>query len=347
VAPLTDEETDIVEGLEKIRRKRAEAEVVTFKFKNGLNRVELPPGGIREMLSSTAWLDGETVHFALGCILQNNRLLLPEAAPTPPPASNGAAENQVVASTAAGAGPGSTTAAAPINHFFRVDFASRLVGRHGGEYTYDAVERWTTLTKLKYDILECEKIFIPANKDGHGRHWVMVVIDLKSKTITHYNPQTGREKSDDKLSQSALSWICDEYRTKRDAQAGSEDLSGWKINYDAHHPRQPRDNGWDCAVFVLKYAEFLSNGGAAVYKLNPAVDQYLESAWFQPLNLVSNLLTSKCNLHRCTTASSCITGRLDASGKTCSCTETSSPPRCRNKKSSPPPLLEDVYCACF
>ncbi|CAL8468186.1 g7725 [Coccomyxa elongata] len=142
----------------------------------------------------------------------------------------------------------------PRCHFFNSFFLNKLY-KDTHTYNYKAVRRWTLPKKLKLQnqqsesILDVERVIVPVHL---GNHWTCALIDLVAKEIVYYDSLGGRE---DKILRALRSYIADEYRDKRDAEV---DTSEWPIRYPADVPLQ--QNGCDCGVFALQFAEHLSRG---------------------------------------------------------------------------------------
>jgi sentrin-specific protease 1 len=135
-------------------------------------------------------------------------------------------------------------------HFFQTLFVNQLCRADGHNYDgfhYDAVQRWTTYKKLKFDILECDMLLIPVHQ---GVHWVLVVVDLKAKSVSYLDSLLGEDLE---LVGYIKDWVAMEYDVKR---GGHDD--DWKIEFPKDVPRQ--ENGCDCGVFMLKYADYIAMG---------------------------------------------------------------------------------------
>jgi sentrin-specific protease 1 len=128
----------------------------------------------------------------------------------------------------------------------RTQFVGYLY-KNSGEYNYDSVKSWTTEERLGYDILNCDKIFIPVNQNRV--HWVLVIVYLSSKKILYYD---SLGESDVECTNNVVKWIGDVYSSRK-----NEAVHEWEVNY-VSTPKQT--NKYDCGVFVCKYAEYAALG---------------------------------------------------------------------------------------
>ncbi|CAO2831971.1 unnamed protein product [Amaranthus hypochondriacus] len=133
-------------------------------------------------------------------------------------------------------------------HFFNTFFYKKLVGGRNG-YDYKAVRRWTTQRKLGYGLMDCDKIFVPIHKDVH---WCLAVINKKDKSFQYLDSLGGRDLQVLKV---LSRYFMDEVKDK----SGQEiDVRSWDVEFVEDLPEQ--QNGFDCGVFMIKYADFYSKG---------------------------------------------------------------------------------------
>lgn len=132
-------------------------------------------------------------------------------------------------------------------HFFNTFFYKKLAGGKTG-YDYESVRRWTTLNKLGYALLDCDKIFIPIHRD---LHWCLAVINMKEKTY-EYLDSFGVMDFD--VLRILATYIMDEVKDKSNIEL---DVSSWQ---DVSVPLRMQHNGWDCGMFMLKFIDFHSRG---------------------------------------------------------------------------------------
>ena len=110
----------------------------------------------------------------------------------------------------------------------------------------------------KFDIFEHELVFIPIHTgEGDNRHWSLVVIDFKKKGIFYYN-SINRGGMD--IIFCIIDFLKAEHFAKKKKQFEFEDF---KFENMTDIPKQK--NLFDCGVFVMKYAEFLSRGAPLTF----------------------------------------------------------------------------------
>lgn len=133
-------------------------------------------------------------------------------------------------------------------HFFNTFFYKKLIGGRNG-YDYKAVRRWTTQKKLGYGLVDCDKIFVPIHKEVH---WCLAVINKKDKSFQYLDSLGGR---DFQVLRVLARYFADEMKDK----SGQEiDVGSWELEFVEDLPEQ--QNGFDCGVFMIKYADFYSRG---------------------------------------------------------------------------------------
>lgn len=133
-------------------------------------------------------------------------------------------------------------------HFFNTFFYKKLAcGKTG--YDYKSVKRWTTLRKLGYELIECDKIFVPVHQNVH---WCLAIINMKAKTLQYLDSLGG---NDPRVPRMLARYIVDEVKDKSNKEI---DMSLWTEEVVDYNPLQ--QNGYDCGVFMLKYIDFLSRG---------------------------------------------------------------------------------------
>ncbi|CAA7017114.1 unnamed protein product [Microthlaspi erraticum] len=133
-------------------------------------------------------------------------------------------------------------------HFFNTFFYTKLVNLKTG-YNYGAVRRWTSVKKLGYYLIDCDKIFIPIHMNIH---WTLAVINIKDRKFQYLDSFKGREP---KILDALARYFVDEVRDKSEVGV---DLSQWRQEFVQDLPEQR--NGFDCGMFMLKYIDFYSRG---------------------------------------------------------------------------------------
>ncbi|KAK9288513.1 hypothetical protein L1049_016972 [Liquidambar formosana] len=133
-------------------------------------------------------------------------------------------------------------------HFFNTFFYKKLIGGRSG-YDFKSVRRWTTQRKLGYSLIECDKIFVPIHKEVH---WCLAVINKKEEKFQYLDSLRG---TDSQVLKVLARYFMDEVKDKN---GNDIDVSSWKQEFVEDLPEQ--ENGWDCGVFMIKYADFYSRG---------------------------------------------------------------------------------------
>ncbi|CAH8353313.1 unnamed protein product [Eruca vesicaria subsp. sativa] len=133
-------------------------------------------------------------------------------------------------------------------HFFNTFFFTKLV-QSGTGYNYSAVRRWTSMKKLGYHLIDCDKIFIPIHM---SIHWTLAVINVKERKFQYLDSFKGREP---KILDALARYFADEVRDKNEVEV---DVSQWRQEFVQVLPEQR--NGFDCGMFMLKYMDFYSRG---------------------------------------------------------------------------------------
>ncbi|EFJ20326.1 hypothetical protein SELMODRAFT_108622, partial [Selaginella moellendorffii] len=135
-------------------------------------------------------------------------------------------------------------------HFFNTFFYNKLF-KDKEKYDYKAVRRWTTQKKLGYSLLDCDKIFVPIHKDIH---WCLAIINIRDQKFEYLDSLSG---IDEDVLEVLSNYIADE---AKDKLGKSIDVSGWGKEYPEDIPGQ--ENGCDCGMFMIKYADFYSRGSS-------------------------------------------------------------------------------------
>ncbi|XP_020082555.1 ubiquitin-like-specific protease ESD4 [Ananas comosus] len=138
--------------------------------------------------------------------------------------------------------------------FFNTFFNKKLISGSNG-YDFKAVRRWTTQRKLGYSLIECDKIFVPIHKEIH---WCLAVVDVKDKKFQYLDSLGG---IDIMVLRVLARYLMDEVKDKNAKQI---DTSSRKQEVVDNLPLQK--NGWDCGMFMLKYADFYSRGLSLSFK---------------------------------------------------------------------------------
>ncbi|EER92289.1 hypothetical protein BDA96_01G399200 [Sorghum bicolor] len=133
-------------------------------------------------------------------------------------------------------------------HFFNTFFYKKLAcGKNG--YDYKSVKRWTSHKKLGYELVECDKIFVPVHKDVH---WCLAIINMKENTFQYLDSLGGMDHNVPRV---LARYISEEVKDKSNRVINT---SSWHEELVDGIPLQ--QNGWDCGMFMLKYIDFHSRG---------------------------------------------------------------------------------------
>ncbi|KAF2310957.1 hypothetical protein GH714_018779 [Hevea brasiliensis] len=146
-------------------------------------------------------------------------------------------------------------------HFFNTFFYKKLTSAEN-IYDYRAVRRWTTERKLGYFLLECDKIFVPVHREIH---WCLAIINKKDQKFQYLDSLKGRDL---RVLENLAKYYVEEVKDKSKKDI---DVSNWEREFLEDLPEQ--QNGYDCGVFMIKYADFYSRGiglcfgqGVLIYK---------------------------------------------------------------------------------
>ncbi|CAK8563697.1 unnamed protein product [Lathyrus sativus] len=131
-------------------------------------------------------------------------------------------------------------------HFFNTFFYKKLISGKNC-YDYKSVKRWTTRKKLGYGLHECDKIFVPIHQKIH---WCLAVINKKEKKFQYLDSLKG---IDTQVLEVLARYFVDEVKDKTGEDI---DISNWEKEFVEELPEQ--QNGSDCGVFMVKYADFYS-----------------------------------------------------------------------------------------
>ncbi|KAJ8766774.1 hypothetical protein K2173_007841 [Erythroxylum novogranatense] len=133
-------------------------------------------------------------------------------------------------------------------HFFSTFFYKKLTAG-GNTYDYKAVKRWTTERRLGYFLVDCDKIFIPVHKEIH---WCLAIINKKDKKFQYLDSLKG---TDSRVLEHLARYYVEEVKDK---SRKNIDVSNWEREFLEDLPEQ--ENGYDCGMFMIKYADFFSRG---------------------------------------------------------------------------------------
>jgi sentrin-specific protease 1 len=134
------------------------------------------------------------------------------------------------------------------NSFFidRLCNSGHAVQGEAVPYCYSNVRRWSR--KKKVDMFDVDKIICPVNLDN--MHWALIVIFVQHCRICYYDSMGGSDRGLLKL---VMRYMQDESRDKRGREM---DTTNWSTTCSTS-PTQC--NGFDCGVFAIMNADFLSD----------------------------------------------------------------------------------------
>jgi sentrin-specific protease 1 len=136
------------------------------------------------------------------------------------------------------------------SHFFNSFFAERLLVTDRC-YNYENVKRWSK----KLDIFEMDKNFFPINIGN--MHWTLAVVYPQKKRIEYFDSMRGKGEF---YTDALLRWIQDEAVTR----GLNINMEEW-TTYSRSHEIPQQGNGFDCGVFTIIAADFLSDNLPLLY----------------------------------------------------------------------------------
>lgn len=172
----------------------------------------------------------------------------------------------------------------PRAYMFSTYFFSRMVER-GGVYDYHGVRNWGRKGNLHLGAVDV--ILVPIFIDGC--HWVLVVINVSSRSFLFYDPMFSATHAD--YVPALRQWLQDEADQRLGADDVVEwDIPAWQVLTDSSLPRQ-RD-GSSCGVFVLAVADCLATGTPATFTQEdvPVLRQRLALSLYRDDLTVGHLL---------------------------------------------------------
>lgn len=133
------------------------------------------------------------------------------------------------------------------SHFFNSFFMQKLLEFSKTGYDYSQVKRWTK----KVDLFEMDKVFFPINISNS--HWTMLVVFMKKRKIQYYDSMAASGR---KYLEAIMRYIKDEHQAKKGTPI---DMSDWEIVSCKRNETPQQHNGYDCGVFSIMFADFLSD----------------------------------------------------------------------------------------
>jgi sentrin-specific protease 1 len=114
---------------------------------------------------------------------------------------------------------------------------------------------------LQVDLFSYSRVFIPVHV--HGNHWCLGCVNVTDRRLEYFDSLGGNNPI---FFSTLRSYLADEFRSRHpDSQL---DFDSWTDFCPKQIPRQ--DNGSDCGVFTLKFADYLSHSPPLPLTSSPA-----------------------------------------------------------------------------
>ena len=107
---------------------------------------------------------------------------------------------------------------------------------------YKGVEKWTK----RVDLFTFDRVLVPIN---YKQHWSLVVLDVKSKTISYFDSML---MDNYKFIRAVKDYLLDEHLAKRGIRPMA---ASWTCKFEKNIPRQY--NSSDCGVFTCMFAHYI------------------------------------------------------------------------------------------
>lgn len=131
------------------------------------------------------------------------------------------------------------------SHYFNSFFMSKLL--ENGQYNYAFVRRWSK----KVDVFAMERVFIPINLNN--THWAMSVVYVQKKEVYYYDSMC---MNGQKYLDAIQRWLVDEAKDKKQITL---DPKEWKFIQGTQKEVPQQRNGYDCGVFSIMCADYVSD----------------------------------------------------------------------------------------
>ena len=113
------------------------------------------------------------------------------------------------------------------------------------DFGYAKVSRWTR----NIDVFAADLVFFPLHL---GAHWTLLVVDFRTRSIRYYDSMHSRRGL--YYLRRLLGWLVKEHKAKK--KNYDFDKDSFSLVVVESCPKQ--NNGFDCGVFMLQFAEHLS-----------------------------------------------------------------------------------------
>lgn len=145
--------------------------------------------------------------------------------------------------------------------FMNTFFYQLLSGGSHGEYRYANVKRWTKGNKWKKivdgkckNIFALDKLIFPVHVGK--MHWCCGVVNFKDKRIEYYDSMGGAARN---FFRNMRQYLHDESEDKCKQPFDDTDwVEQAQYRNDSENTIPQQENGSDCGVFAIKFADFLS-----------------------------------------------------------------------------------------
>lgn len=130
-------------------------------------------------------------------------------------------------------------------HFYNTFFLTKLL--ENNQYSFAQVQRWSK--KIACDLFDLDKLFIPINI--RNVHWTLCVVYIQFRIIRYFDSSGGSGRTYMNI---IMQYLSDEARVRNLTFTASE----WQLEDMLNHIPQ-QENGYDCGLFVIVNADYLSD----------------------------------------------------------------------------------------
>ena len=124
---------------------------------------------------------------------------------------------------------------------------------------YDGMRKYFRREAKEFDLFNFDMIFVPIHYKfpvGH-EHWALALIDLKKRGAYYYD---SLRRDNSKILENLLNYLESVHMDKKKAPFDTSDFTNENVK---DIPTQ--ENGYDCGIFMLKYAEYLSRNASITF----------------------------------------------------------------------------------
>jgi sentrin-specific protease 1 len=152
------------------------------------------------------------------------------------------------------------------SYYFNSFFWTKLT--ENNEFNFDHVKRWTK----SFCIFDFDKVFIPINVVN--AHWALIVIYISEKEICYYDSLVGTEGS--KKQKVKLIIILNYLEMEAAAKEKSFSTNEWKLIETNVEKVPQQTNSYDCGMFMIYCADYISDDLPLLYKQSEMTDNRLK-----------------------------------------------------------------------